>query len=101
MIDESNRETSNPGDFEETVGGKEQRKLKSRATGKQSPWFGLGMFGLIGWSVVVPMLLGIFVGTWIDDKWPSQVSWTLTLMFIGLALGCANAWMWINKESKE
>ncbi len=100
MVDEK-PDDSAPDDFEAMVGGKEQRKLKSRASGKQSPWFGLGMFGLVGWSVVLPMLLGIFVGAWIDERWPSQVSWRLTLMFVGLALGCVNAWMWIQKEAKE
>ena len=100
MVDE-NLDDAAPGDFEEMVGGKEQRKLKSRANGKESPWFGLGMFGLVGWSVVLPMLLGIFVGGWVDEQWPSQVSWRLTLMFVGLALGCVNAWLWIQKEANE
>lgn len=88
-------------DFEANVGGKAVRKLKSRSTGQQSPWFGLGMFGLVGWSIVLPTLLGVFAGSWVDDQWPSQVSWTLTLMFIGLGLGCANAWLWIKKETSE
>lgn len=100
MIDKEKHDAA-PNDFAETVGGKEQRKLKSRATGKQSPWFGLGMFGLVGWSVVLPMLLGIFAGAWIDEQWPSQVSWRLTLMFVGLVLGCVNAWLWIQKEAEE
>jgi ATP synthase protein I len=100
MVDEKADDNS-PDEFEEMVGGKEQRKLKSRAAGKQSPWFGLGMFGLVGWSIVLPMLLGIFVGAWIDQHWPSQVSWRLTLMFAGLVLGCVNAWMWIQKEANE
>jgi ATP synthase protein I len=100
MSDEKTEDAASAG-FEETVGGKEQRKLLSREKGKQSPWFGLGMFGLVGWSIVLPMLLGVFAGSWIDDRWPTQVSWTLTLMFLGLALGCANAWLWIQKESKE
>jgi len=100
MVDEKLDDAA-PADFEEMVGGKEQRKLKSRATGKESPWFGLGMFGLVGWSVVLPMLLGIFVGGWVDERWPSQVSWRLTLMFVGLGLGCFNAWLWIKKEANE
>ena len=100
MVDNNSQETP-PDRFEEMVGGKERRKLKARATGKQSPWFGLGMFGLVGWSVVLPMLLGIFVGGWIDERWPSQVSWRLTLMFAGLVMGCVNAWMWIQKEASE
>ncbi len=92
---------SAPVEFEETIGGKQQRKLKSRATGRQSPWFGLGMFGLVGWSIALPMLLGVVAGGWIDEHWPSRVSWRLTLMLAGLGLGCVNAWLWIKKETNE
>ena len=88
-------------DLERTVGGKEKRKIKARSEGTQSPWFGLGMFGLVGWSIVVPTLLGILIGSWIDGQWPSQISWKLTFLFLGLAIGCGNAWFWINKEISE
>lgn len=84
--------------FERTVRAKEQRKLKSRTEGTQSPWFGLGMFGLVGWSIVIPTLAGILVGSWIDGLWPGRISWKLTLLFAGLFIGCANAWHWIQKE---
>ena len=67
-----NREPQN--EFEKSVGDKEQRIIKSRFEGARSPWFGLGMFGLVGWSVVLPMLLGITIGSWIDTHWPSRVS---------------------------
>jgi ATP synthase protein I len=56
------------------------------------------MFGLVGWSVAVPTLAGIFIGLWIDVKRPGHYSWTLMLMMIGLVLGCVNAWLWISRE---
>ncbi len=43
-------------------------------------WFGLGMFGVAGWSVAIPALIGIFVGVWIDMTWKSPYSWTLMLL---------------------
>jgi ATP synthase protein I len=39
--------------FAEQVGAKAVRKLKARRNPSQV-WFGLGMMGLIGWSVVIP-----------------------------------------------
>lgn len=78
-----------------------QRKLKARSEKRRGIWFGLGMFGLIGWSVAIPTLAGIALGIWIDSQWPSRVSWTLTLMFAGLVLGCVNAWRWIGKERND
>jgi predicted F0F1-ATPase subunit len=34
------------------------RKLRAKRRGTQSVWFGLGMMGLIGWSVTIPTVLG-------------------------------------------
>ena len=63
-------------------------------------WFGLGMMGLIGWSVVVPTLLGAGLGLWLDHHYPGGRSWTLALLVAGLTLGCFNAWHWVSKEDQ-
>ena len=80
------------------VGRRESRKLHARRRGNQGVWFGLGLFGLVGWSVALPTLIGIAVGIWIDRNWPSRFSWTLTLLLAGIVLGSVNAWFWFNKE---
>jgi ATP synthase protein I len=80
------------------VASKEARKLQARREKEKSVWFGLGMFGMIGWSVAVPTLLALALGLWLDRHWPVYFSWTLTLLFIGLALGCLNAWFWVLRE---
>lgn len=74
--------------------------LKMRALRSDSPTvgFGLGMMGLIGWSVVVPTLLGAAAGMWMDRHYPGERSWTLALLVAGLVLGCFNAWNWVAKE---
>lgn len=87
-------------DFSREIGLKAARKLKAR-TSTQGVWFGLGMMGLVGWSVVVPTLLGAGLGIWLDNHHPGKHSWTLTLLIAGLALGCLNAWHWVDKEDKE
>ncbi len=81
------------------VGAKAARKLKARRS-TQGVWFGLGMMGLIGWSVVVPTLLGAALGIWLDKHHPGGRSWTLALLVGGLAVGCLNAWFWVAKEEK-
>lgn len=85
-------------DLTHSVAQQANRKIKARKEKTHTVWFGLGMFGLIGWSIVIPTVAGIALGLWIDRRWPSHVSWTLTLLFIGVALGCMNAWRWIVKE---
>jgi ATP synthase protein I len=83
------------------VGAKAARKLKARRNAGQGVWFGLGMMGLIGWSVVIPTLLGAALGIWLDEHYPGTHAWTLALLMAGLAIGCLNAWHWVAKEDKE
>lgn len=88
--------------FNKEIGEKANRMLRARSLPKSNVWFGLGMMGLIGWSVVVPTLLGALLGHWLDQKYlKAQVSWTLTCMILGMIIGCLNAWLWTSKENKE
>lgn len=82
------------------VGARAARKLKARRNPNQGVWFGLGMMGLIGWSVVIPTLLGAALGIYLDKHHPGAHAWTLSLMVAGLALGCLNAWNWVTKEDR-
>jgi ATP synthase protein I len=83
------------------VGKKEQRKLNALHNDKRSVWFGLGMMGIVGWTIVVPTLLGAASGVWLDKKYPESFSWTLTGLILGLLAGCLIAWRWVIKEHKE
>ncbi len=83
-----------------TVGRKAARRLKARRNRDRSVWFGVGLFGMVGWTIAITTIIGVTLGIWIDRKWPSSYSWTLTLLFIGLIIGCMNAWYWVNKESR-
>jgi ATP synthase protein I len=83
------------------VGKKASRMLKARAKTGQNGWLGLGVAGIIGWSVVVPTLLGAAAGMWLDKHAPSEHGWTLALLVAGLTLGCFNAWVWVAKQEAE
>jgi ATP synthase protein I len=87
--------------FEQQVKEKSRRKAQARREGDRSIWAGLGLFGMVGWSVMVPTLLGIALGIWIDKRFPSPYSWTLMLLFVGIVLGCWNAWYWIQREQQR
>lgn len=87
--------------FSEEVGRKAERKLKARWEQNRTGWFWLGMFGLVGWSVAVPTLIGVALGIWIDTHWPDGISWTLNLLIIGVVMGCINAWYWVKRESRH
>lgn len=88
-------------DFSQKVGDIAARKLRAQRHVTKTVWAGLGMMGLIGWSVAIPTLLGAALGLWLDKHYPVEHSWTLALLAAGLALGCFNAWHWVSKEDQE
>jgi ATP synthase protein I len=101
MNEESSKKTTRIGpSLADQVGIKAERKLKARRNPSKSVWFGLGMMGLVGWSVVIPTLLGAALGLWLDKHQVGNRSWTLALLVAGLTVGCFNAWHWVAKEDK-
>ena len=101
MNDEPMRSTSrDKSTLAERVGAKVERKQAAQRNPAPGVWFGLGMMGLIGWSVVVPTLLGAALGVWLDQHYGGTHSWTLALLVAGLAIGCFNAWNWVVKEDQ-
>jgi ATP synthase protein I len=85
--------------FVAQVGAKAARKQRFLRDGDQGVWFGLGMSGLIGWSVAIPTLFGASLGIWLDQRYPQGFSWTLALLFAGLVLGCFSAWRWVARQN--
>jgi ATP synthase protein I len=77
--------------FPDIIGAKARRKLKAKGEQHRSIWFGMGMFGMVGWSVATPTLLGVVVGLWIDRRWPSRFYLKLKFLLIGVLLGCFKA----------
>ncbi|MDB5325677.1 MAG: synthase subunit [Phycisphaerales bacterium] len=99
MSNETNNASKRDREFAGHIGGKAARKISAR----QSPegvWFGLGMMGLIGWSVAVPTVIGAGIGLWIDAHHPGRHAWALALLVAGLMLGCFNAWRWVDGQQK-
>ncbi|MGF1490741.1 MAG: AtpZ/AtpI family protein [Prochloraceae cyanobacterium] len=87
-------------DFSRRVEKKVDRKIAARKN-PSNIWIGLRMFGMVGWSVAIPTLIGVGLGIWIDNNFKSEYSWTLMMLFVGVVAGCFNAWYWIEKESKD
>ncbi len=94
-----NHTPNTPVGFEEQVQKKAERRDWARSQKRRSVWFGFGMFGLIGWAVAIPTVLGISLGVWLDHHLPvGRISWTISLLLVGIILGCFNAWRWVNRE---
>ncbi len=87
--------------FAQTLRSKERRKQRARREGKRGILFGMGMFGLVGWSVAIPTLLLLALGVWIDATYDTRFSWTLMLLAVGIGVGSSMAWYWVREESQE
>lgn len=80
------------------VARKQADKLRSRREGPPDIDRGLGTSGIVGWSITVPTLLGLAAGLWLDRRSGGEISWTLSLLAVGLLAGCLAAWYWVGRE---
>lgn len=71
------------------------RRQRWISDGDPSPARRLGQIGVLGWIVVMPMLLGILAGRWLDGHFQSGLFWTAPLLMLGAGLGCWSAWKWM------
>src|SRR5579862_4567908 len=57
----------------------------------------LAFVGAIGWTLVIPALLGVVAGRALDRRFGGGVLWTLGLLVAGIVLGCVLAWKRLSK----
>ncbi len=75
-----------------------ERQARGRQEGRRSIGQDLALIGVMGWTIVVPTLLGIFAGRWLDGRFRTGIFWTLGLLTAGLALGCSLAWQRLQRS---
>jgi ATP synthase protein I len=80
------------------VGRKIDRRLKRRAA-PANVLREFTLFGVIGWSVVVPVALFTYVGHWIDRVHGTRLA--LSFIIMGFVLGCYDAYYWLAREKKN
>jgi ATP synthase protein I len=78
------------------------RQQAARARqGRHTFWQGLALVGVVGWLVVLPAVGGALLGRWIDRQAGTGIRWTLGLLVLGLAAGCAAAWRHVQEGMEE
>lgn len=82
------------------IGRDADQKIKANKKGKEI-MFGMGVFGVVGFSIAIPTLLGTFLGLFLDQRTDSSISYTLTFLFLGLVMGCLSAWRWVKESSQD
>jgi ATP synthase protein I len=86
--------------FCDILDAKIDRKLRAQPGRAGDAWYGVGLFGLVGWGVSLPTLAGVALGVWLDRTHPGPASWTLMGLGLGILLGCINAVTWVSREQR-
>lgn len=84
--------------LEQAVRTRQERRDRWRREGERSIGQNLAMIGALGWTIVLPALVGIFLGRWLDHTLATGLVFTLGLLVLGLALGCTLAWKRMHSE---
>ena len=87
-----------PAQLNHAVRRRRKRRERWQRNGERSIGQNLAMIGTLGWTIVTPTLVGIFVGRWLDRAFATGIFWTLGLLVAGLALGCLLGWKRIQRE---
>jgi ATP synthase protein I len=87
-----------PERLDQAVRIRRERRARWQREGERSIGQNLALIGVLGWTIVTPTLIGVFLGRWFDRELGSGIMWTLGLLVAGLALGCTLAWKRIHRE---
>ena len=55
--------------------------------------------GTLGLVLVVPIIIGAYLGNWLDNRLPGySVNWTTSLIVVGVFVGGINAYLMIKRR---
>lgn len=83
--------------LDEEVRRHRERRARAQRESRRSIGQDLALAGVIGWTLVIPALLGVYAGRALDRRFGSGVFWTLGLLVAGIVLGCVLAWQRLNR----
>jgi F0F1-type ATP synthase assembly protein I len=64
-------------------------------------WKAVGSFGTIGLEIVLSILLGLFIGRWLDGKLGTAPLMTVIWFFFGLAAAGRSLWRSVKQMQAE
>lgn len=87
-----------PDGLARSVRQRRERQHVWNTTGEPSVIRFVGQIGILGWQIVVPTLIGLFVGRWLDRLLATGIFWSAALLFCGVTLGFWSAWRWMHTQ---
>lgn len=82
----------------EAVRKQRERRHEWLREGEPSMARYVGQIGVLGWIIVAPTLIGLFIGRWLDHRFGTGIFWSAPLLGVGLIIGCWSAWKWMHRE---
>jgi ATP synthase protein I len=76
----------------------EDRRRRWRTEGEPSVIRFVGQIGVLGWIIVAPTLLGLFIGRWLDRSFSTGIFWSAALLVLGVTLGFWSGWRWMHRQ---
>lgn len=59
------------------------------------------ILSIYGWQIVIPVIVGILLGKFLDEVYPHPVfSWQLNFIILGFIIGLIDANLWLKKSFK-
>jgi ATP synthase protein I len=93
------REPNSPDGMADAVRKQQERRERWRTEGEPSVVRFVGQIGVLGWIIVAPTLIGLFVGRWFDHALHTGIFWSAALLVLGVTLGFWSAWRWMQRQS--
>ncbi|MFL9953650.1 MAG: AtpZ/AtpI family protein [Paraburkholderia nemoris] len=78
-----------------------ERDLRGREEPEPSLGSRLGQIGILGWAIVLPTLMGLALGHWLDRTFGTRVFFSAPLLMIGAAVGFWSAWKWMHRQQRN
>ena len=78
-----------------------EREAEGRADPEPSLGARLGQIGVLGWTIVVPTLLLLFLGRWLDRSFGTGIFFSAPLLMAGAAIGFWSAWRWMHSQGMK
>lgn len=76
----------------------EQRRQHWLTEGEPSVVRFVGQIGVLGWIIVAPTLIGLFIGRWLDHTLRTGIFWSAALLALGVSLGFWSGWRWMHRQ---
>ena len=54
----------------------------------------------LGWNMVIPIVGGVLLGRYLDDKFDKEFTWTLSLLLMGVAVAFNNLYAMYSENSE-